>query len=347
MRRTTLVAALFAMGLSALPAAAQDYAWRPNKPEHEWDAARPDSRGPAGVVMDKLYQKGDFSVAYRFNHLNEEDYYLGTSQVGVVELLREFPTVALNTNRWRHELEFSLGMSDNVSLLATVPFMFSRSDNLTDDLVFYQTESEGLGDIKAAMLLGLHNERSIRSHLSVGVSFPTGSVDQTSPTPFTGGSEQQLPYTMQNGTGTFDVTPGATVQAQNELGTVGFQALFTVRMGTNDRDYKYGNEFKGNIWGAVKATNAVSVSMRFQYSHVADLKGQDLALDPFFEPGANPLFQSGTRVDLPLGMNVAFPDGPLAGQRLTAEYVIPVHHNLNGIQQGANWGLQFRWEAVF
>jgi hypothetical protein len=32
---------------------------------------------------------------------------------------------------------------------------------------------------------------------------------------------------------------------------------------------------------------------------------------------------------------------------MTGEYVIPIHHDLNGLQLGANWGLQFRWEAVF
>ena len=128
---------------------------------------------------------------------------------------------------------------------------------------------------------------------------------------------------------------------------MGFQGLFTIRLGTNDRDYKYGNRFQGNIWGAIKATDAVSVSMRFHYSHTAHLKGLDPELNPLSEPSAHPLFQSGTRIDLPFGMNVSFSDGPLAGHRLTAEYVIPVHHDLTGLQIGADWGLQFRWEAVF
>lgn len=347
MRRTTLVAALFTMGLTALPTTAQENPLRPATPEHQWDPQRPDSRGPAGVTADKLYQVGELSVAYRFNHLSEEGYYVGTRTVSLDELLRDFPAVAMTTNRWRHDLELGLGLSESFSLLATVPFMFARTDNLTDDLVFYQTEAEGLGDISATALLGLYNQGAVRFHLSGGVSFPTGSIDQTGVTPFSGGGEEQLPYTMQNGSGTVDVTPGATVRVQNETGTVGFQGLFTVRLGTNDRDYKYGNQFRGSIWGAVKATDAISASLRFQYTHTSDLKGQDSALDPFFEPGANPLFQSGTRVDLPLGMNVAFSEGPLAGHRLTAEYVVPVHHDTRGLMIGADWGLQFRWEAVF
>lgn len=347
MRRTSLVAALVAMGLSALPAAAQDYDMQPEEPAYQWNSARPDSRGPAGVTMDKLYQAGDFSMAYRFNQLNEEDYYLGTTQVLVTDLLRDFPTVALTTNRWRHELELGLGLSDGFSLLATVPFVFTRTDNLTDDLTFYQTEAEGLGDISAAMLLGVYNEGAVRFHLSAGASFPTGSLEQTGVTPLSGG-EAQLPYSMQNGSGTVDVTPGATVQVQNEHGTVGFQGHYTVRLGTNDRDYKFGNVFLGNIWAAVKASDVISASVRFQYQHTSDLKGQDMALDPFQEPSANPLFQSGTRVALPLGLNVAFPAGSsLAGHRITGEYVLPIHNDNKGIMIGANWGLQLRWEAVF
>lgn len=347
MRRTTLVAALLLAAVSALPVAAQDYAWRPNKPEHQWQADRPDSRAPAGVTMDKVYGKGELSIAYRFNHLSEEDYHLGTTSVGLDQLLREFETVALTTNRWRHELELALGLSESFTLAAVVPFMFTRTDNLTDELTFYQTESEGIGDLGARALLALHNSGAIRFHLSGEVTFPTGSIDQASVTPFSSPSEASLPYTMQNGSGTLDLTPGATVLAQNELGTAGFQGLVTIRTGTNDRGYKYGNRFVGNIWGAIKTTNAIGVSFRLHYQHTADLKGQDLSLDPFSEPATNPLFQSGTRVDLPLGLNVFFREGALAGHRLTGEYVIPVHHDVNGLQIGAKWGLQFRWEAVF
>jgi hypothetical protein len=347
MRRSTLMATLLLMGLSAVPVAGQDYTWRPNKPEYQWDVERPDSRAPAGVSMDKIYQKGELSLAYRFNHLNEEDTHLGTDLVPVDALLREFPTVALNTNRWRHDLEFALGLSETFTLGATLPIIFSRTDNLTSDFTFYQTESEGLGDFQAFANLALYNEGAYRFHLTGAVSVPTGSIDQTSVTPFSTPSEEQLPYTMQNGSGTFDVTPGATLQAQNELGTVGFQALATIRLGTNDRDYKYGNRFVGNIWGAIKATDGLSASFRVQYAHNADLKGMDIALDPFSEPAANPLFQSGTRVVMPLGLNVFFKDGALDGHRMTGEYVIPIHHDLNGLQLGANWGLQFRWEAVF
>jgi len=347
MRRSTLVAALLMMGFSALPTAAQEYAWSPNKPEHQWQADRPDSRAPAGVELDKLYAAGDVSLAYRFNHLSEEDTHFGSTVVRVDELLREFPTAALTTNRWRHDLELSLGLSDNFTLAATVPFVFTRTDNLTDDLIFYQTEAEGLGDINASALLGVHNTGAVRFHLSGTVSFPTGSIEHTGTTPFSVPGEEQLPYTMQVGSGTLDVTPGATVQVQNELGTVGFQGLATIRLGTNDRDYKLGNRFKGNIWGAIQVAESMSASFRLQYVHDADLKGQDTALDPFSEPAANPLFQRGTRVDLPLGMNVFFSEGALAGHRLTGEFVIPLHHDVTGLQLGAKWGLQFRWEAVF
>jgi hypothetical protein len=346
MRRSILVAALLLMASSGVPAAAQETAWRPNKPEHQWEPDRPDSRAPAGVTMDKVYRQGEVSLAYRFSHLNEEDTYLGSTTISVDELLRDFSTAAVNTNRWRHELELAIGFSDGFTMGASVPFVVSRTDNLTDDLIFYQTEAEGLGDVEAFMNLALHNRGAVRFHLTGAVSFPTGSIEQTGVTPFSTPGEEQLPYTMQNGSGTVDVTPGATFQAQNELGTVGFQGLTTIRLGTNDRGYKLGNRFRGNVWGAIKATDAVSVSLRLQYLHDADLRGQDTALDPFSEPAANPLFQSGTRVDLPLGMNVFFVDGPLAGHRMTGEFVIPVHHDVNGFQMGANWGLQFRWEAI-
>jgi len=345
MRRTTLVAALFLVGLSATPIAGQTAIGVP-EPEHQWVTDRPDSRAPAGVQFDKVYNSGEVSLAYRFNHLNEEDTYLGSSTVPVDELLRDFSTVALNTNRWRHEVELAIGLSDAFTIGGVVPFNTSRSDNLTDDFIFYQTESVGLGDVLAFANLALHNRGNTRFHLTGAVSFPTGSIDQTGETPFSTPSEEQLPYTMQNGSGTLDVTPGATFQVQNGKATVGFQGLATIRVGTNDRDYKRGNRFLGNIWGAFKATDAMSVSFRLQYSHEADLRGQDTALDPFSEPAANPLFQSGTRVDLPLGLNLRFTDGPLAGHRLTGEYVIPVHHDVTGFQLGANWGIQFRWEAI-
>ena len=71
--------------------------------------------------------------------------------------------------------------------------------------------------------------------VGAGISFPTGSIDKKDDTP--AAPDQQLPYPMQLGSGTFDLLPGLTYLGQaGKLGW-GAEAMATLRLGENSNDY--------------------------------------------------------------------------------------------------------------
>jgi len=57
--------------------------------------------------------------------------------------------------------------------------------------------------------------------------------------------------------------------------------------------------------------------------------------------------RGGTRVGIPLGLNLYFPSGALKGHRIAAEWHIPVYQTLNGPQLETDWVLTLGWQKSF
>ena len=96
-------------------------------------------------------------------------------------------------------------------------------------------------------------------------------------TPASEPNEVQLPYPMQIGPGSWEVTPGLTFLTQGNKASLGAQALFRMRIGDNDRDYQLGNVLDLNLWGAYRLTDWASVSIRMQGRFVGEIDGADPA----------------------------------------------------------------------
>lgn len=77
------------------------------------------------------------------------------------------------------------------------------------------------------------------------------------------------------------------------------------------------------------------------------IQGFDPALETLRDPGDLALSFGSQRVDLPLGVNLLLPEGPLAGQRLSAEAAWTVHEQTDGPTLGGNWMLTLGWQGEF
>jgi hypothetical protein len=205
-------------------------------------------------------------------------------------------------------------------------------DHLTRAGGSFTVESGGFGDIGVAALVGLVREGSSRLHLNLGVTIPTGSIDQTDVTPASDPDEAQLPYPMQIGTGTFGIVPGVTYLGMSERISWGGQATFNFQIGENDRDWGVGDRYMGTGWLAVRAATGLSFSARAKYQMWKDYSGADADLNPMMVPTARTDLRGGKRLDVPLGANYWINSGTLRGMRFLAEYEIPVWQDLSGPQ---------------
>ena len=70
-------------------------------------------------------------------------------------------------------------------------------------------------------------------------------------------------------------------------------------------------------------------------------------VNPMLVPTVRETLRGGDRIDVPLGLNYYFADGPLKGHRIAAEYTIPVWQDLNGPQLQSDGVLTIGWQKSF
>ena len=73
---------------------------------------------------------------------------------------------------------------------------------------------------------------------------------------------------------------------------------------------------------------------------------QTRGLDAFSSPLAHPDLQGGTRVEIPIGMNLRFPEGTLQRNRIHLEFIVPVHQDLDGPQLTPSSGFAIAWSLA-
>ncbi|RMH12476.1 MAG: transporter [Gemmatimonadetes bacterium] len=328
-------AALAAL-LVAMPLQAQDV---------QWSTDRPDGHAPLGVHNDFTLPQGGVLVTYHYTRDERAGLRSGTVPLFVDDVLDIFGVAPLALTSEGHLLDIRVGLTDELTASASLPFTYRTATQATETRIF-DTRSSGIGDLEVRLMYQVFNLDGYRAHLSLGAAAPTGSIDETDVTPL-GPGEVQLPFQMQQGTGSWAVLPGFTVQAQNEFGTVGAQAEARIHTGFNDRGYRVGDRFRGTVWASYKLNDWVSASARVTYESWQDVEGQDPDTDALFDPAANPFATGGTRAEIPFGVNIHFRDGALAGHRASVEWFVPVHEDLHGPQLSSDRRLLVGFQLVF
>lgn len=312
-----------------------------------WSAERPDGHAPSGVMADYSLEGGEFYFGYRYYRTDFAGTLVGTTPFFSDEVLDFFAVAPLTMQTQSHEVELRLGLSDNVSVSVSMPFLMNTMWNVTEDDEFFRTESNDIGDLSVRLLFDLFEIDQYRMHLMLGGTAPTGETGDTDQTPLSGTGSDVLPFPMQTGAGVPDILGGLAFSAQNARASVGAQANVTIRAFDNSENYRLGDAFEFTAWGAHTINDWLSVSARVLYETVGETEGIDVRTDGEVDPSANPFAQGGERVYLPFGVNLHFRDGALSGHRLAVEWYYPVHQDLNGPQLSADKSFVVSWQTVF
>lgn len=300
------------------------------------------------VLGGHTHLKGQKMVSYHFMLMDMGGYLDGTRRVSEREVFKRFPTLHTSMSMQMHMLEFMYAPSDEVTLMAMLPYRVMSMDHRTRDGRRFPTSSEGFGDVQLMGLITVLGDQRKRGHrllVNAGLSLPSGSIDQKDFVP--GRGLALLEYPMQLGSGTVDLLPGLTYLGDTERWAWGAQVLGTVRLGRNSRDYRFGNQLSLTAWGVYRVKDWLAPSLRLQTGFSGRVSGRDPDLDPRSNPEANPRLQGGTRTDLLLGLHFYAPKGPLKDTRLTLEGGFPIHQSLNGPQLKTNWMVSLGISRVF
>ena len=320
----------------------------PARAQFEWTSSRPDGHAPIGVMGDHAHEQGEYMLAYRYMRMSMAGNRDGMSELTTESVLDRFMVAPLDMSMTMHMAGVMYAPTDAVTLMAMANWVDNVMNHQTRMGMNFDAESSGLGDASLGALIGLKSEGSTRVHLNAGLSLPFGSIEQTGVTPMSDGNAVQLPYPMQLGSGTWDVTPGITVLGMSEGWSWGFQGMGRLRMGENSRGYRQGHSAMGTAWFAFKPSDMLSLSVRGEWRLWGDYAGRDAAyMNPMMAPTVREDLRGGRRLDVPLGLNLYFPDGALAGHRLAVEWHLPVCQSLHGPQLESDWMLTVGWQKSF
>jgi len=317
-------------------------------PVELWDPARVDSHAPIGVMGDHTHEKGEFMLSYRYMYMPMEQNYDGDSKISDRRILapdgKGYMVVPTSMDMQMHLLGLMYAPLDELTLMLMAPFTFNSMDHLRRDGERFTTESEGWGDISLTGLYKIYDGNRQRLHLNLGVSAPTGGIDEEDSIP--GPGVTQLPYPMQIGSGTWDLKPGITYLGQSDRLSWGAQVMGYLPLGDNDNGYSKGNAITATGWVAHPLNDWASASLRLTGTSWGNYDGSDLKLrvPAGAVQTADPALRGGGRLDLGLGLNVKT---PWRGQRLAFEATLPIYQNLDGPQLATEWFVSAGWQFAF
>ncbi len=330
---------------------------------HRWTANRPDAMGPLSLTGDRTLGAGELEFTLKLVNDRFRGIGFGKDSLTLTEALVLFDATPLEMVSQGAEVNLGLGITQRLTLLAKGTFVQKRMEIAIPDPEptggYWPSRTESLGpeDVEVSALLKVVDQGPIRAHLHAGVGIPVGLTDfddmmrdPTDPQDLT--TEVVLPYQQQLGSGTWDVLPGFTLNLQNEVASLGLQGRAVIRIGENDRGWALGDRYEWTLWAGYNASDWVSVLTGARYISMGPIEG----FDPAFLVGEemaynNPAYspnQAGTRVEIPLGVNVLLPStGRFGGHRIGVEFLFPVQQELKTYyQMRKDWSVVVGWQKA-
>jgi len=328
-----------------------------NAHEGPWTAGRPDGHAPITVMGDHMHAMGEWMLSYRFMSMDMEGLLKGSDNVSTNSMLTknggDYAMLPEKMSMDMHMLGAMYAISDKWTLMGMINYLDNDMDMKMEMTMMGMTsvmntsaDSSGFGDIKFSGLYDLASwDNGQRVHFNVGISAPTGSIDEKA------SDGKILGYGMQLGSGTWDFLPAITFLGQTDNYSWGAQVGGALRMGDNDRDYSLGNRFDAILWGARKLTDSFSLSAKFDYATQGEIDGKDTDIAArnmmMKSPGFDPASQGRDISTFGLGLNYYCRNGTFKGHRLAVEWETPMSEDVNGLQLETDsiWSLgwQYAW----
>jgi hypothetical protein len=290
------------------------------------------------------HARGEWMVGLSLMHMHMDGNRSAGHRVSRAEVLRDYPVAPTEMDMDMAMLHLMVAPTDRWTLVGMVPYLRLEMEHETRSGASFTTRADGLGDVELGALFRLWAEDIHRVDLLGMVRLPTGSIDVKDDTPM---GRTRLPYPMRLGSGSVDLHPGVTYQAQTETWSWGVHAGTILRTHRNHRGYRLGHRAHVTTWLARGLTEWLSASVRLDGAWWGNIHGDDDALDPALVPTADPDRRAGRRVDLLLGTNIFSLEGPLAGHRIAVEGGVPITQWLDGPQLELDYRLSLEWTWVF
>jgi len=335
------------------------------------DHSQHGSHAPAGVMFDHMLKSGDFMVGYRYMWNSQNgDMLHGLDAVGDKAIVKDgcygSPCYVTPTSMYMnmHMLDLMYAPTDWLTLMLMPQFVdmnmnmrpldgapsVVNADPVTAAAVmhaYHTHQTGGIGDTGLYALFKLFDVPGHHVHATFGISAPTGDAGIELRNTH-GVSIGFIHYGMQLGSGTWDFKPSITYTGQMNKWSWGAQLSGTHRLqDQNSSGFAFGDILQATAWGSYSPLEWLSASVRGVYTTQGALKG---AYNDTYTP-VGPMDYAnsygGRYWDVGFGASVTMPTGNLQGNRLSFEWLQPVHDDANGYQLQRTGALAANWSYAF
>ena len=289
-----------------------------------------------------------------------DQYFINSSNVSYDDVLfspgqeprtdKNYPVVPTEIRQEVTAIQLAYDFSEDVTLRGQIPLVHQSTDHISiipgyDE---FNISSTGVGDI--VFLADKVISRSPNSvwRLGGGISLPTGSIDEEGDTPRAPG-DQQLPYTMQLGSGTWDFPALLSYQKYEEHFTWGLEGQARIRTGKNDRNYRLGNTYGLGSWAERNISSGVVLGIRADYQSRGKIRGEDESLTvpipgfPYPAPVVDPDAFGGDQINISVYLTATV----FESWQLRLRYERPAWLDLNGPQSALDHTLGINLSTNF
>ncbi|HCL96949.1 MAG TPA: hypothetical protein DHW77_04225, partial [Verrucomicrobiales bacterium] len=301
------------------------------------------SRAPIGVMGDHMHHQGGLMTSYRYMFMSMQRNYDGDSQITDAAARAGYMMNATDMDMQMHMLGVMYAPTDKFTLMLMGNYLDSSMPMVNMMGAKSMMRSSGYGDTTLSAYCSLFRESNSSAHVGLGLSIPTGSIDEKMQ------NGMHMGFPMQLGSGTWDLKPSITWLGHTEDWSYGSQLSAVIRLGENDNGYTLGDRISATGWISRRLNAWSAVSLRLIATSWSNVDGSDSKMPITIMGGpmaavVDPDAQGGSRLDLALGLNLWHSE---SGARFAIEVGAPVYQKLDGPQLGTEWfmtaGFQFGW----
>ena len=302
---------------------------------------RPDSHAPIGIMADHWHAKGEWMASYRMMFMNMDS---------LSETANGYMNSPTKMDMQMHMFGMMWAPSQQITLMAMTSLldkeMISESNiqmlGMGMSANTIKVSSTGLSDSKILGLIPLINTHKKKSHLSTGVSLPTGAINKTN------NNNMTLGYGMQNGSGTIDLINSATLLNYQQAFSAGTQLSTVYRLGKNKKHYRLGHQLKISTWIAKPWNPFASSSIGLTYIANGKIDGNHSDItNTSMNPAMDAENSGNNSINLTVGLNIKLNPIGLKNSRFSCEWLTPLQQNQNGAQMKRESFITFGYQQKF
>lgn len=262
----------------------------------------------------------------------------GTSNRSTNDALKQYMMIPRKMDMYMGN--FSAGYAFSDRFFAGIMGMYMNKDMTMHDRTGKKSKmkSQGAGDTMIMTKTLLYADDYLiptnQVSLLLGVSIPTGSIDQDE-------KGALSPYSMQLGSGTFDPFIGVLYEGSKAPFWWGTNISYLARTYDNYKSYHLGDEFRCDLYGMYQIRYDLVGELQIKGKYTSDIDGQAREIEqdgdghmmsnpnmPFMSNLFDPDNYGGSTIDLTAGVQWQ----PFHNQILNVQFSFPLFQNLHGTQ---------------